>query len=77
MTKHARVIPLEQKYKNWFSATPEVDEEFGPDPLMMRKTGQKRSRVKIATFKKRLKDERYIDHAIDKIAQELTHFLSK
>jgi hypothetical protein len=77
MGKSARARSLEKKYKNWFSSTPEVDKEFGPDPLLMRKTGNKRARSEISTYKERLKDDRYMDHAIDKIAQELSHFLSK
>ena len=77
MGKAARVKTLEQKYRNWFSPSLESDPEFGPDPLMMRKTGQKKKRASVTEYKDRLSDPRYMDHAIDKIAQELSHFLSK
>ena len=35
------------------------------------------NKEKIFEYQKRIKDEDYVQHAIDKIAQELTHFLLK
>lgn len=32
---------------------------------------------KISEYQKRIRDDRYVDHAIDRIAAELTHFLTK
>lgn len=68
---------IEKKYRNWFSPVPEVNPKYGPDPLLMRKTGQKKKRAGVGEYKRRLDDDQYLDHAIDKIAQELSHFLVK
>lgn len=52
--------------------------DFGPDPVMLRKSGQSSKIVKRSeAYKKRLEDPTYMDFAIDKIAVELLHFISK
>lgn len=51
---------------------------FGPDPLLARKQGGQRADSRdIHEYKSKIKDQRYMDHAIDRIAMELMHFLVK
>ncbi|EPG67047.1 hypothetical protein ACE5IS_12610 [Leptospira wolffii] len=50
---------------------------FGPDPVILRKRGVPIKKRKFEDYKKKIEDENYIDFAIDKIAMELSHFLSK
>ncbi|MCC5813325.1 MAG: hypothetical protein JJT78_01095 [Leptospira sp.] len=52
--------------------------DYGPDPVMLRKSGQsqKKKRISVA-YKKRIEDPSYMDFAIDKIAVELLHFIQK
>jgi hypothetical protein len=51
---------------------------FGPDPIILRKRGQARNvRSKYGMYKQRIEDPEYMEYAINKIAMELTHFLSK
>ena len=51
---------------------------FGPDPVMLRKSGQSSKIIKKSeSHKKRILDPNYMDFAIDKIALELLHFISK
>ncbi|MCG9874244.1 MAG: hypothetical protein O9346_03240 [Leptospiraceae bacterium] len=51
---------------------------FGPDPVMLRKSGQSSKIIKKSeSYKKRILDPNYMDFAIDKIAVELLHFISK
>lgn len=53
-------------------------EKFGPDPIILRKKGvQAVANKKFDLYKKRLDDPNYMDFAINKIAMELSHFLSK
>jgi hypothetical protein len=52
--------------------------EYGPDPVMLRKSGQSlKIRKRSEAYKKRIEDPSYMDFAIDKIAVELLHFISK
>lgn len=51
--------------------------DYGPDPILMKKKGQAMPVRDIKEFKKKIVDENYIDHAINKIAMELSHFLTK
>jgi len=51
--------------------------EYGPDPVLMKKKGLPSDERNIADFKKKIKDDNYMDHAIDRIALELMHFLAK
>ncbi|MCB1140691.1 MAG: hypothetical protein H7A24_07950 [Leptospiraceae bacterium] len=52
--------------------------EFGPDPIILRKRGLARNiRTKFDLYKKKIEDPSYMEFAINKIALELTHFLSK
>ena len=53
-------------------------EDFGPDPILMKKSGNSDPRPRdISEYKKKIVDEKYLDHAIDRIAMELSHFLAK
>jgi len=53
-------------------------EEFGPDPILMRKKGLPNPHPRdISEYKKKITDDSYMEHAIDRIAMELMHFLSK
>lgn len=53
--------------------------DFGPDPVMLRKSGRtdKSKKKKSETYKNRIEDPMYMDFAIDKIAVELLHFIAK
>ncbi|WCL47930.1 hypothetical protein [Leptospira sp. GIMC2001] len=51
---------------------------YGPDPVMLRKSGQaSKLKKKSESYKQRIDDPSYMDFAIDKIAVELLHFISK
>ena len=51
---------------------------FGPDPILLRKKGLSGERPRnISEYKKKILDDRYMEHAINRIAMELSHFLSK
>ena len=53
-------------------------EDFGPDPILLKKRGINRKvSDKYDVYKKRINNPIYVDYAINKIAVELTHFLSK
>ncbi|MCB1308618.1 MAG: hypothetical protein KDK30_10575 [Leptospiraceae bacterium] len=53
-------------------------QRFGPDPVLMKKQGLAGSQPReIKEFKARIKDPAYMDHAINRIAMELMHFLVK
>jgi len=53
-------------------------EKFGPDPILLRKKGLSNSNPKdIETYKQKIVDDDYLDHAINRIAMELSHFLVK
>ncbi len=53
-------------------------DKFGPDPIILRKKGvTSTAKKKFDLYKKRLDDPNYMDFAINKIAMELSHFLSK
>jgi len=53
-------------------------EKFGPDPVLMKKKGLSNTEPRdISIYKKKIVDENYLEHAIDRIAMELSHFLSK
>lgn len=53
-------------------------ESFGPDPVLMKKIGATDQRPNdLDYYKKKIKDKKYIDHAIHRIAMELSHFLSR
>ncbi|MDX1959202.1 MAG: hypothetical protein SFU98_11555 [Leptospiraceae bacterium] len=51
---------------------------FGPDPIMLRKRGNARNvKSRYSLYKQKINDPNYMEYAINKIAMELTHFLSK
>ncbi|MCB1326099.1 MAG: hypothetical protein H7A21_20280 [Spirochaetales bacterium] len=51
---------------------------FGPDPVLLKKRGLSDSNPRnISDYKERIKDKDYMEHAIDRIAMELMHFLAK
>ncbi len=53
-------------------------EKFGPDPILMKKKGLPNPQPRdISVYKKKIVDENYLEHAIDRIAMELSHFLSR
>ncbi len=52
--------------------------EYGPDPVLMKKIGARDYRSRdLSYYKKKIKDREYMDHAINRIAMELSHFLSR
>lgn len=52
--------------------------KYGPDPILLRKRGIARiARERYELYKRRIEDPDYMEYAINKIASELTHFLSK
>lgn len=54
------------------------DPKFGPDPVLVKKKGWGEYEPKdISNYKKKIMDDTYLEHAIDKIAMELSHFLSR
>ncbi len=55
-----------------------LDEEFGYDPVVLRKQGIMSNHHRdISSFKRKIIDDRYMEHAINRIAMELSHFLAK
>ena len=51
---------------------------YGPDPVILRKRGlQATQNKKFKNYKSKIDDQDYIDFAINKIALELSHFLTK
>ena len=51
---------------------------FGPYPVLLKKRGLSDSNPRnISDYKERIKDKDYMEHAIDRIAMELMHFLAK
>ncbi|MCG6140886.1 hypothetical protein EHQ23_08280 [Leptospira bourretii] len=53
-------------------------EEFGPDPVLLRKRGMASTiQKKFENYKKKIDDPAYMDYAINKIAMEISHFISK
>ncbi len=53
-----------------------LEDYIGPDPLLMKKRGLPiQGPRNIKAYKKKIKDEMYMDHAINRIAMELMHFL--
>lgn len=55
-----------------------LEEDFGEDPVVLRKQGIASNEHRdISAFKKKIIDEKYMEHAINRIAMELSHFLVK
>ncbi len=53
-------------------------EQFGPDPILLKKKGVNRPVPRtISEYKKKILDDTYMEHAINRIAMELSHFLAK
>jgi hypothetical protein len=53
-------------------------EEFGPDPVLLRKRGMSATiPKKFTNYKKKVDDPAYMDYAINKIAMEISHFITK
>lgn len=53
-------------------------EEYGPDPVLMKKIGARDFRPNdLSYYKKKIIDKEYLDYAINRIAMELSHFLSR
>lgn len=50
---------------------------YGPDPVLMKKKGTPNLSRDITDFKKKIHDKQYMDHAINRIAMELMHFLAR
>ena len=50
---------------------------YGPDPVLMKKKGTPNIDRDIKDFKKKIRDKEYMDHAINRIAMELMHFLAR
>ncbi|MCB1179214.1 MAG: hypothetical protein KDK36_16655 [Leptospiraceae bacterium] len=52
--------------------------EYGPDPIILRKRGvSRKTHQKYDLYKRKINHPDYMEYAINKIAVELTHFLSK
>lgn len=59
---------------------PDMDvqkERFGPDPLLLRKQGQEIQSRDVTVYKNKIIDDDYMEHAINRIAMELSHFLAR
>ena len=53
-------------------------DEFGPDPVLLRKRGMSDTiEKKFRNYKKKVNDPAYMEYAINKIAMEISHFISK
>ncbi|MEM7179980.1 MAG: hypothetical protein AAF518_03645 [Spirochaetota bacterium] len=53
------------------------EDEYGPDPIILRKRGSARNmHKKFELYKRKVDDPKYMEFAINKIALELSHFLS-
>ncbi len=52
--------------------------EWEQDPMILKKQGiEYLKRKDISYYKKKIIDENYLDHAIERIAMELSHFILK
>ncbi|MBX7057410.1 MAG: hypothetical protein K1X75_05045 [Leptospirales bacterium] len=51
--------------------------DFGLDPVLLKKRGLPYPHRNIAEFKRKISDDGYMDHAINRIALELMHFLAR
>ncbi|MCB1173163.1 MAG: hypothetical protein KDK39_06350 [Leptospiraceae bacterium] len=68
---------LEEEASDTENYDPEV-EDFGPDPVLLRKKGLRQFAMRnMHDFKSRINDEAYLEHAIERIAVELMHHLVK
>jgi hypothetical protein len=55
-----------------------ADRKYGPDPVLMKKIGKTDNSPRdLGQYKERIADRHYIDFAINRIAMELSHFLSR
>ncbi|MCB1164920.1 MAG: hypothetical protein KDK37_11070 [Leptospiraceae bacterium] len=52
-------------------------ERFGPDPVLLRKQGVDMATRDISIYKEKIVNDDYMEHAINRIAMELSHFLAK
>jgi len=51
---------------------------YGPDPVLLKKQGLAGTLNRdISEYKRKIRDDSYIDHAINRIAMELSHFLAR
>ncbi|MFN3603331.1 MAG: hypothetical protein ACK4UJ_01340 [Leptonema sp. (in: bacteria)] len=67
-TKNSKLI--EEKFYN--------SKEWEEDPMVLKKQGLDYLRRKdISYYKKKIIDENYMEHAIQRIAMELSHFIIK
>lgn len=74
MKKKLNHISLNQKNSYEF----EENKEFEQDPMVLKKQGIEYFRKKdISYYKKKIIDENYLEHAIQRIAMELSHFILK
>lgn len=52
--------------------------DYGPDPVLLKKIGQSVDGSKdLRYYKEKIADKKYLDYAINRIAMELSHFLSR
>ena len=57
---------------------PVHNQGYGPDPVLMKKKGISVALDKnLKDYKKKINDDNYMEHAIDRIAMELSHFLAR
>ncbi len=55
-----------------------ADRRYGPDPVLLKKIGRTDDSPRdLGTYKKKVADKQYMEFAINRIAMELSHFLSK
>ena len=53
------------------------DTEYGPDPVLLKKQGMPSESRNIEVYRQKIADEDYLNHAINRIAMELSHFIAK
>lgn len=74
MKKKLKNLSLNQK--DFYES--DKDEDIDEDPMVLKKQGIEYFRKKdISYYKKKIIDENYLDHAIQRIAMELSHFILK
>mgnify|MGYP001030544528 CR=1 FL=1 len=79
MKKKSNIININaEKSKLKIGLKKQIWEEEIEDPLVLKKQGISYLQKKdISYYKKKIIDEEYLEHAINRIAMELSHFILK
>ncbi len=79
MKKKSNLINIKaEKSKLQIDLKKQIWEEEKEDPLVLKKQGISYLQKKdISYYKKKIIDEEYLEHAINRIAMELSHFILK